>query len=77
LHLLLWLEGAPTASEMRHALSTEPFREKIKGYIKETIRADLDRKQTAEVLGMRKIDAVAYSRPLDPPKKRRCGHQTK
>ena len=68
LHLLLWLKGAPTASEMRHALSTEPFREKIKGYIKETIHADLDGKQTAEVLGMRKVDAVAYSRPLDPRK---------
>jgi hypothetical protein len=66
LHLLLWLLGAPTASELRHALSSDTFREKIKRYIKETIRADLDGRETAEVLAMPKVDAVSYSRPLDP-----------
>ena len=37
LHMLLWLEGAPTASELKYVLSSESFQEKIKGYIKETI----------------------------------------
>ena len=66
LHLLLWLEGVPTASEMRHVLTAELFRDKIKRYIKATIRADLDGKVTAEVLALPKVDAVSYSRPLDP-----------
>lgn len=66
LHLLLWLDGAPTASELRRALTTDPFREKVKRYIKKTIRADLDGKQAAEVHAMPKVDSVSYSRPLDP-----------
>jgi hypothetical protein len=73
LHLLLWLEGAPTASELRDALTSAAFREKIKGYIKETIRADLEGKQTAEVLAIPKVDAVSYSRPPDP---RECNAQS-
>jgi hypothetical protein len=68
LHMLLWLEGAPTATELKHALTTEFFREKIKGYIKTTICADLDGKGVAEVRAMSKVDAVSYSRPLDPRK---------
>ena len=66
LHMLLWLEGAPTARELRHALTTAPFREKIKQYIKQTIRADLGGRQASEVLAMKKVEAVSYSRPLDP-----------
>ena len=66
LHLLLWLEGAPTASELREALTTDVFRDKIKLYIKKTIRADLDEKRTADVLAIPRVDAVSYSRPLDP-----------
>ena len=68
LHLLLWLEGAPTAGELRHALTDGTFREKVKQYIKATIRADLDGKGTAEVLAMPKVANVSYSRPLDPRK---------
>ena len=66
LHVLLWLLGAPTASEMRLALRSNSFREKIKRFISQTIRADLDGRQTAEVLAMPKVEAVSYSRPLDP-----------
>ena len=68
LHLLLWLEGAPTANELRRAMKSEPVREKIKRFIRDTIRADLDGKMSAEVLAMPKTDAVSYSRPLDPRK---------
>ena len=66
LHLLLWLEGAPTASVMKQTLQNDYFREKVKQYIKETIRADIDGKGTAEVLAMAKVANVSYSRPLDP-----------
>ena len=66
LHLLLWLEEAPTSSELREALKSEMFREKIKSYIMETICADLDGKKTPEVLAIPKVDSVSYLRPLDP-----------
>lgn len=66
LHLLLWLEGAPTAKELKSALKNNIFREKVKTFIKETIRADIGGKKTMEVLAMPKVDAVSYSRPLDP-----------
>jgi hypothetical protein len=68
-HMLLWLSGAPTASELKKALSdSTQLRDKIKQYIKSTIRADLGTKDTPEVLAMRKVDCVSYSRPLDPRK---------
>ena len=66
LHMLLWLEGAPTAGDMKYALTTDPFYKRIKEYIKETIQADINEKQVAEVLAMPKVDAISYSRPLDP-----------
>ena len=68
LHMLLWLEGAPTATEFKHALTSENFREKIKRYIQTTICADINGKQEAEVRAMTKVDTVSYSRPLDPRK---------
>jgi hypothetical protein len=68
LHLLVWLVGAPTASELRNALSDSRFRDKVKQYIRSTIRADVGMKGTTEVLAMSKVDSVAYSRPLDPRK---------
>ncbi|KAF8799237.1 hypothetical protein BYT27DRAFT_7264248 [Phlegmacium glaucopus] len=66
LHLLLWLEGAPTAKELKQALGKDIFHEKVKHYISKTIRADLDGKEAGEVMAMKKVDAVSYSRPLDP-----------
>jgi Helitron helicase-like domain at N-terminus len=69
LHMLLWLKGAPTASELKNALSdSSHFRDKIKEYVKSTIRADLDTKGTPEVLAIPKVDGASYSRPLDPRK---------
>ncbi|KAF8816193.1 hypothetical protein BYT27DRAFT_7248501 [Phlegmacium glaucopus] len=68
LHLLLWLDGAPTARELKTALKNSVFREKIKRFVGKTIRADIDGKSSAEVVGMKKVDSVSYSRPLDPRK---------
>ena len=66
LHLLIWLAGAPTAKELTHVLLNEGFRDKVKQYIKSTIRADIGMKGTTEVMAMAKVDSVSYSRPLDP-----------
>ena len=66
LHLLLWLEGALTANELRRALTSDDFRERIKRYIKATIWADFDRCQAQEIYAIPKVDTVSYSRPLDP-----------
>ena len=66
LHILLWLEGAPTARELRHALTTESFCEKMKDYIKNTIQADLGGRDTAGVVAMPKLEAISYSQPVDP-----------
>ncbi|KAF8803392.1 hypothetical protein BYT27DRAFT_7214713 [Phlegmacium glaucopus] len=49
LHLLLWLAGAPTARELNQALSNEDFCEKVKRYIRETIRANVDMKSEGEL----------------------------
>lgn len=68
LHLLLWLEGAPTERELKHALTSATFREKIKKYIGETIRADLGGRNSSEVLAFPRAEAVSYSRPQDPRK---------
>jgi hypothetical protein len=68
LHLLLWLEDAPTAHELTRALHDQTFRDKVKEYIKEIIRADIESKNGAQVLAMPKVEAVSYSRPLDPRK---------
>ncbi|KAF8801482.1 hypothetical protein BYT27DRAFT_7262019 [Phlegmacium glaucopus] len=68
LHLLVWLEGAPMAKEMKHALTHDAFRVKIKEFIKTTIRADLDSQDSTEVAAIPKVEAVSYSRPLDPRK---------
>ena len=68
LHLLLWLEGAPTERELKHALTSTTFREKIKKFIGETIRADLGGRNASEVLALPRAEAVSYSRPQDPRK---------
>ncbi|KAF8809982.1 hypothetical protein BYT27DRAFT_7209905 [Phlegmacium glaucopus] len=68
LHLLLWLDGAPTARELKTALKNGGFRDKMKRFVGGTIQADIDGKSFAEVVGMTKVESVSYSRPLDPRK---------
>ncbi|KAF7294296.1 ATP-dependent DNA helicase [Mycena chlorophos] len=41
LHILFWLEGAPTASVMKDALTSEQFRAKMRDFIAQNIRAHL------------------------------------
>ncbi|KAF8811231.1 hypothetical protein BYT27DRAFT_7208658 [Phlegmacium glaucopus] len=40
----------------------------VKHFIKSTIRADIDGRLAEDIVAMHKVDAVSYSRPLDPRK---------
>ncbi|KAJ7080494.1 hypothetical protein C8R43DRAFT_965727 [Mycena crocata] len=66
LHILLWLVGAPTAEQMRAALKTETFREKVVKYIGQTIKADIKGKDATAIEAMPITLNVAYDRPIDP-----------
>ncbi len=66
LHMLIWLKDAPTASLMQAALKDERFRARVAEFIKSTIRADIDDKNTAAILQIPKKPGVSYSRPIDP-----------
>nr|GAT44847.1 predicted protein [Mycena chlorophos] len=66
LHLLLWLQGAPSAAQMQEALKSEAFRNKIQQFIKQNIRADVSG-TIADPKTRKKIKrSVAFSRPIDP-----------
>lgn len=66
LHLVLWLQDAPTAKEMKDALQSEIFREKIRQFIAVNIRADIDGADAQAIASMPREKEVAYSRPVDP-----------
>lgn len=67
LHILLWLRGAPTPTEMRDLLQTDTFRQRIRDYIGTTIKASLDDRDGETMVGLKKPkESVAYSRPVDP-----------
>ncbi|KAJ7266935.1 hypothetical protein B0H12DRAFT_1200858 [Mycena haematopus] len=66
LHILLWLDGAPSSEAMRQALETEDFRRKVTVFLKETIRADIQGTTAETVMQMKKQSAIEYSRPVDP-----------
>lgn len=67
LHLLVWLKDAPTSHELKAALKTPEFRDKVRNYIKSTIRADIDGKSKENIQALPKpVVAISYSRPIDP-----------
>lgn len=49
LHLLLWLEDAPTSQEMTEALHEEAFRERAREWIKKNITADIGGLSVSEI----------------------------
>jgi len=65
LHMLLWLKDAPTPSVMQAALQEQRFRQRVTDFIKATIHADIDGKNTDAVLQIPKRQAVSYSRPVN------------
>ena len=66
LHIVAWLCGSLTSSQMRDALQTERFRSKIQDYIAANIRADLQGANEATFLKMPRVSGLTYSRPCDP-----------
>lgn len=66
LHLLLWLEDAPTAEEMAELLKGEEFREKVSVYIKKNIRSHLRGFDKEGLKNEKRDSAVPYSRPPNP-----------
>lgn len=68
LHVIIWLEGAPTTEEMTALLQQEQFREKVQTYIRENIRAHLDGFSKEGIRIIPRDPEVPYSRPPDPTK---------
>lgn len=66
LHMLLWLVDAPSAAEMKSALKSEKFRDKLVTFIKTSIRASIGEMTHEQVAAMPKTGGVSYSRPIDP-----------
>ncbi|KAF7294856.1 ATP-dependent DNA helicase [Mycena indigotica] len=69
LHILFWLKDAPTANDMQEALRSETFRDKIKAFIHQNIRADLTQDIQQPTNNKRRGNgksSVAFSRPEDP-----------
>ena len=66
LHMLLWLKDAPSASEIKTALKSVKFREKLIAFIKGSIRASIGDMSHAQVVAIPKTPGVSYSRPVDP-----------
>ncbi|TFY67448.1 hypothetical protein EVJ58_g1608 [Rhodofomes roseus] len=67
LHLLLWLKGSPSPTEMREWLRDAAFRERVKAYISANFRASIPgASSSAEVLALPKDAEIAYGRPIHP-----------
>lgn len=66
LHMLLWLENAPSADTMQVLLSQEDFRDKIKQYVDANIRAHLDGLTEETIKAAERDSELAWSRPPDP-----------
>ncbi|EUC67452.1 ATP-dependent DNA helicase PIF1, partial [Rhizoctonia solani AG-3 Rhs1AP] len=66
LHLMMWLANSPDADEITYKLQSPDFREKIKGYMRQNIRAHVDglTEDTLEV--MESESAIAWGRPPNP-----------
>ena len=65
-HVVLWLEGAPTAERMRELLGKESFRKRVERFIKTNIKAEIDGLGTQSITDIPREKAVSYSRPVDP-----------
>ena len=66
LHMILWLRGSPTLSEMKQLLLDDQFRARMCSFIQANVRADLDGFQGPAVLALPQKKDVAFSRPVDP-----------
>ena len=68
LHMVLWLTGSVTSSQMKNLLLSEHFRNRVKDFIHANIKADIPGYIGSQVLTIPKQKNVAFSRPVDPRK---------
>lgn len=62
LHILLWLDNAPTSNEMAHLLSQAKFRKKVAAFIQANLRAYTIGLESAESVGaIPREKEIAYS----------------
>lgn len=66
IHMLIWLQDAPTSNKMQSKLKDDTFRQKVREYISKVVKADIDDKLTEDVLRMPTLNTASYSRPIDP-----------
>lgn len=67
LHILLWLENAPTAEEMVEKLKSTEFRNKVAEFIKQNLRAYLPGLESADtVKAIPREKEIAFNRPPNP-----------
>ena len=67
LHLLVWLNGAPTASVLRELLQTNTFRQKVQSFLRANFRSYYDELATEEAIDAIPTDPeVAFCRPPNP-----------
>lgn len=66
LHMVIWLTGSVTSSQMKELLLTEQFRNRVKEFIHANVKADLPGYVGTQVLTIPKKKNVAFSRPIDP-----------
>ena len=64
--MVVWLEGAPTAEQMKDLLKSESFRSRVVNFIKTNIKADIEGLTTSKIMEFPRIKEVSYSCPLDP-----------
>ena len=65
-HMILWLEGAPTAEKMRELLGKKSFRSRVADFIATNIKADIYGHGAQTITDIPRQNAVSYSRPVDP-----------
>lgn len=66
LHMLIWLQDAPTSAEMHEKLGSEEFRAHISTYISKVVKADLNDMTTEDILQIPRDSGISYSRTIDP-----------
>lgn len=66
LHMIVWLQGGPTAHEMKEKLISSEFQATVAAYIASNIRAHHDDVTAESLESFPRERCVSYSRPLDP-----------
>jgi len=67
IHMLVWLKNTPTHDELHELLKTEAFRDRVKAFIRQNLRAYVPGLDNAnDVRNTPNEIEIAYSRPPDP-----------